>query len=601
MFYQILSKTVKLPRIKQKFAIANNLLFILRKLRVQDQKKLILLLCLMCVSSISETVSIGSVIPFIGFIAYPERLWQKPQIQYFAGLLNFRQPSDFVILFSFAFVVSILLSAGLRTFNLYYSSFSIQRIGSHLGSITFSNTIHQPYQDQISVNSKEVINASLSLTGSFVQLLSGVLSVLNSLLTAGFIFVLLTVVSPFLTLAILGFVAFVYSVLILSTKSSLKTLGRVINDSNIRLIAIVQESLGGIREVIINNLRLFYFREYGNADLQMRLSLARYQFVSSYPRIVVEAAALLAVAIFSLTIVFREGEIQAYLPIIAAVAIAFQKLLPLSQAVFNGISLINFNQDSLEKIVCLFKLNSENCQLPQDKSLFQNWQTLSFENISFRYGPTSNWIFKHANFSISRGECIGIVGESGSGKTTLVDIISGLLTPEGERYIDHVELSTDNLQSWRHMISIVPQNVHLITGTILENICYLKPTESSCNHKAFEAARVAHIHDFITSLPDGYQTMIGERGVNISGGQRQRIAIARAIYLQSSILIFDEATSALDKKNELNLINNLKNLPSGLTKIFITHGKVDSYLFDRVLRVSEQGVETMLNYTGTNH
>jgi len=580
-----------IPRMRN-LTIAYNLLFIYKKLKPRNQKQLSFLTLLMLVGSVAETVSIGSVIPFIGFIAYPARFWQYPKIQYLAGILSFNQPSDFVILFSLLFVASILLSAGLRGFILYYSSVSIQRIGSYLGCITFRRTLCQPYQDHISLQTGDVVNASISLIGSFVQLVSGLLNVLNSVLTAGLIFILLAIVSPVLTLSLLIFLFTLYSIIVFATKSELVSLGARINTNSVRLIGIAQESLEGIREVIINNLRSYYFKEYESADLQMRLSQARYQFVTSYPRIIVEAAALLAIVIFSLIITSRQGDFQSYLPVIAAIVFSFQKLLPLSQSIFNGISMIKFNQDSLQKIVNLLELNNELYQLQQKSSTLSNWGTFSLKSVSFRYGPKDDWIFRDVDFTFNRGECIGVVGETGSGKTTLIDIIVGLLEPEGSRYVDNSILTGENLQSWRSEISLVPQSVHLISGTILDNIYYMQPSSLCSRKRAFEAARIAQIHDFVVSLPSGYETKVGERGVKLSGGQRQRIAIARAIYLNSSILVFDESTNALDSETESKLISNLSDLPCDITKIFITHGNVERNIFDRVVRVVDKKIVT---------
>ena len=286
------------------FSTATDFIFILKKLKASNQKKLVFLLCLM-LSSIAETVSIGSIIPFIGFISYPERFWQKTHIQYLASQLNVSQPSDLTLLFALAFFASVFVSGSLRLFSLNYANFTIQQIGSNLGSITFRQILNQPYRDHIDCNSGDVINASLTLIGSFVQLLTGLLSVINSLLTVGFILILLAVVSPLLTFSLLGFISIVYLIIILRTKSQLVILGRQINTSNVKLIDIAQESLGGIREVIVNNLRGFYSVEYERIDAQMRLSLARYQFISQFPRIVVETAALLAVSICCLFITAR--------------------------------------------------------------------------------------------------------------------------------------------------------------------------------------------------------------------------------------------------------------------------------------------------------
>ena len=181
-------------------------------------------------------------------------------------------------------------------------------------------------------------------------------------------------------------------------------------------------------------------------------------------------------------------------------------------------------------------------------------------------------ILDNANAQIKIGDAIGIKGSSGAGKTTCVDIILGLLEPQtGDVLIDGVKLSDANVNSWRDNISYVPQTAYLIDDTIRANIAFGVPEKEVDNERVKLAMKEAMLYDYVESLPDKENTIVGERGVQMSGGQRQRLSIARALYSNPSIIIFDEATSALDEITEKEIMESIDNLIGQKTLIIIAH------------------------------
>ncbi len=195
--------------------------------------------------------------------------------------------------------------------------------------------------------------------------------------------------------------------------------------------------------------------------------------------------------------------------------------------------------------------------------------SINFQNVNYRY-KGSKKLFKDFNLSIKAGEKIGLVGHSGSGKSTLVRLLSRYYDiNRGKILIDGQNIAKVTQDSLRRNIAFIPQDPSLFNRTIMENIRYGKP--NATDEEIYEAARKAHIHDFILNLPSGYQTKVGERGVMLSGGERQRIAIARALLKEAPILILDEATSALDSESEKYIQDSLKKLMKNKTVIAIAH------------------------------
>ncbi|OYE05174.1 ABC transporter ATP-binding protein [Nostoc sp. 'Peltigera membranacea cyanobiont' 232] len=211
---------------------------------------------------------------------------------------------------------------------------------------------------------------------------------------------------------------------------------------------------------------------------------------------------------------------------------------------------------------------------------------VEYRHISFAYKPGEP-VLKDISLLVSPGEAIALVGASGAGKTTFVNLLPRFYDPEaGQIFIDGVDIRDVKLHSLRRQIGIVPQETIMFSGTITQNIAF--------GQKAFdmeavkEAAKIANAHQFISQLPEGYQTWVGERGVNLSGGQRQRIAIARAVLLNPQILILDEATSALDSESEALVQEALERLMQKRTVFIIAHRLSTVRRCDRIL-VLEQG------------
>jgi ABC-type multidrug transport system fused ATPase/permease subunit len=227
-----------------------------------------------------------------------------------------------------------------------------------------------------------------------------------------------------------------------------------------------------------------------------------------------------------------------------------------------------------------------------------------FSNVTFSYPGAKRKVLNNVNFRVKRGELAAIVGRSGAGKTTLIDMIPRFYRPSGGRItIDGVNINNATLESLRKNVGIVSQDIILFNETVRENITFgrLDATEE----EVIEAAKAAYAHDFIKDMPDGYDTLIGERGVKLSGGQKQRISIARALLKNPPMLILDEATSSLDTASELVVQKALDNLMANRTTFVIAHRlstvrRADMILVLSRAKIIEKGThEELLEIDGT--
>lgn len=226
-----------------------------------------------------------------------------------------------------------------------------------------------------------------------------------------------------------------------------------------------------------------------------------------------------------------------------------------------------------------------------------------YEDVSFHYSDDNTPVLSHVSFEIPAGRSIALVGPSGSGKTTICSLLPRFYDVTGGRItIDGKDIRTLTLKSLRSHIGVVQQDVYLFSGTIRDNIAYGKPDAS--DEEIINAAKRANIHDFISELPDGYHTFVGERGTRLSGGQKQRISIARVFLKNPPILILDEATSALDNESERRIQKSLEELSKDRTTITIAHRLSTIQNADEIIVITEDGItergthETLLSENG---
>jgi ATP-binding cassette subfamily B protein len=212
---------------------------------------------------------------------------------------------------------------------------------------------------------------------------------------------------------------------------------------------------------------------------------------------------------------------------------------------------------------------------------------VAFEHVSFRYPSRKEVeVLRDISLVVHAGERVALVGPSGAGKSTLVSLLLRFYEPDhGRLLLDGRDARDYGLEELRSQMAIVPQDVLLFGGSIAENIAYGRPGASET--EVIEAARQANAHDFISSFPEGYQTRVGDRGVQLSGGQRQRVAIARAILRNPAVLILDEATSSLDSESESLVLQALDRLMEGRTSLIIAHRLSTVRRADRIYVIKE--------------
>jgi len=332
----------------------------------------------------------------------------------------------------------------------------------------------------------------------------------------------------------------------------------------------------------------------------MQLALASNQVVGASPRFGVEALGMVLIAGLAYMLAAASGAVGGVtdaVPVLGALALGAQRLLPVLQQIYTAYITIKGNQVSTQDALDLLgqPMPAHAYARPAKPMAFQTAITL--KDLGFRYTPQGPWVLRNLNLQIAKGSRVGFVGVTGIGKSTLLDIVMGLLTPsEGMLLIDNTVVNPQNPRAWQAHISHVPQAIYLSDTSIAENIAFGAPAELIDLQRVKQAAQQAQIAQTIEGWRNGYETLVGERGVRLSGGQRQRIGIARALYKRANVIIFDEATSALDNDTEAAVMQAVETLGRDITILIIAHRLTTLKNCDQIVELANCGIKAVGGY-----
>lgn len=560
-----------------------------RYISLRRRGQFLLLLILTVLSSFAEIVSLGAVLPFIGILTQPEKVFESPLMADVVQVLGIASGADLVLPLTVAFALAALVAGGLRLLLLWVSTRLGNATGADLGIEVFRRTLYQPYRVHVARSSSEIISGITQKVGTATSVLISVVAVVTSAVL--FVAIMMTLLAVDPMVAIVAALSFgsAYGIIAGLTRRRLQRNSQHIAQEQTQVVKALQEGLGAIRDVLLDGVQSVYCDVYRRAVTQLQRAGGENTFINQAPRYAMEALGMALIAVLVLAMSYRPGGVAAALPILGMLALGAQRLLPLMQQLYGNWSVVVGSKAALIDVLDLLEqpLPAEASQAEPAPLTLEDG--ISFENIRFHYGNNGPWVLDGINLVIPKGARVGFVGSTGSGKSTALDLLMGLLEPtQGEILVDGQPISREFRRAWQRTIAHVPQNIFLADGSIAENIAFGIPPEQIDIERVRKAAKQARIAEFVESRPEGYGALVGERGVRLSGGQRQRIGIARALYKQVSMLIFDEATSALDSSTELEVMEAIESLDRELTILIIAHRYTTLRKCDTIVQL-EQG------------
>lgn len=555
---------------------------------------------LMLISTIAELASIGAVLPFLGALTAPERIFEHSAAQPLIAGLGLNEPRQLLLPLTVVFGLAAVFSGAARLALLWGQTRLGNAIGVDLGSAAFRRTLYQPYPVHAARNSSEVISGQVTKISTVVYF---IIIPLLTLVTSAFIVIvivsLMIWVEPLLTVATVLGLGALYSIVVKATKRRLADDSRRVTLGQTQVTQVVQEALGGIRDVLIDGLQETYCRIYRAVDSELRRAHANITILGGAPRPVIEALGVVLIGGLAYAVAWRPEGMATAIPMLGALALAAQRLLPLVQQAYAGWTSMLGGQASLRDVLGLLEqpLPTHSTLPPPTPLPFR--RQISLHDLSFRYGPEGPWVLHGIDLQIPRGSRVGLIGATGSGKSTLLDIVMGLLRPtSGALRVDDTVVSEANHRGWQAHIAHVPQAIFLADTTIAENIAFGVPPGQIDHARLHWAAQRAQIADTIKTLPEGYDTFVGERGIRLSGGQRQRIGVARALYKKAEVIVLDEATSALDNDTERAVMESIDSLGEELTVLIVAHRLTTLKRCDRILELNRGVLSRIGGYEG---
>ena len=537
----------------------------------RDRKhQLTLLLVLMIGVSIAEVISIGAVVPFLGALSNSEIIFKHDLTQPIIQIFNISNHKELLLPITIIFIIASIFAGLMRIILLWVQTRVAHGIGADLGYDVYQSALQQPYEDHISRNSSEIISAiSIKVNQIVAQIIKPIMIIISSFLIFTVMISFLIYLNPILSISTLTGFAFIYAIVIFLTRRRLLENSTTVNTKTNLVIKLLQEGLGGIRNIILDDLLNLYTKSFHHEDVELRRAIGYNQIVSQSPRFGVEALGMVLIAIVAYNMSDNYGN---FIPVLGAFALGAQRILPLLQQSYSSWSSIYGSQMILREVMSYVEIIPKKSKKTLKTNNIAFKKSIKLNDLSFNYKNRETNILKGINIEIIKGSRVGIIGETGSGKSTLLDIIMCLLFPiKGTISIDGVEINLDNSRGWQEHLAHIPQHIFLIDDTITRNIAFGIPSKEIDHDRVLYVAKQAGISDTIELLDLKYESIVGERGTRLSGGQRQRIGIARALYKKSDVIIFDEATSALDEKTENSVMTEIYKIDKDITMIMVSH------------------------------
>lgn len=561
------------------------------------QRQFGLLLGLMLVSAFFEVVSLGAVLPFLGVLISPESVFNREVVKDSVQFFGITTADQLILPITIAFALAALMSGGIRSLLLWASTRLAFSAGSDISIKVYRNSLYQPYQVHVARNSSEIFSATEKAHWVVGGVMLPILTLISSIVFLVAIVIVLITIDPSVALiSILGF-GLSYGLITRISRKRLNENSRRISYEQTKVVKAVQEGLGGIRDVLLDGTQRVYCDVYHKADQTLRRAQGGNVFIAGCPRFAMESIGMVLITALAYVLSRQDGGIAVALPVLGSLALSAQRLLPTLQNIYTAWASIVGSQSSLVDVINLLDQPLPIGAMDPTPPPLAFTNAIEFKNVRFRYGVNRSWVLDGINLILPKGARVGFVGPTGSGKSTALDLLMGLLSPtEGELLVDGKPVSDNLLRAWQRTIAHVPQSIYLADITLAENIAFGVPFNDIDMERVKKAASQAQIANHIESLPEGYASLVGERGVRLSGGQRQRIGIARALYKQATVLIFDEATSALDNQTEQDVMQSIEQLSKDITIIIVAHRLTTLKNCDQVIELKDGKVSRIGNY-----
>ena len=554
------------------------------------QKIQSVLLCIgLFIGALFELVGVSLIVQLVSIIENPETIYKTTWMQKLYALTGADSERRF-----FLYVVLILI--GIYLFkNVYlivinYVKYTfIYNNQLRLSGRLIDCYLRKPYTYHLDKNSAEMIRSIMLDSERFFQMLLTIFSVFSEIMVSALLSIYLLVVDWFITVSVVVILLIFSGLYLLIFHGKTKQNGKISQYNDGKMHQAINQALGAVKDIKILHREEYFVKAFTKRGEKKYTAVRNNEILGQIPAYLIETVCIGAILLVLVIKLYNGDDLTGMISQLAAFAMAAFKLLPSVGKIDNYLNLIVFLKPSADLIYRDIKETEDmlTVELPVEKADMDRESGITVDHVSYRYPNTTGDVLSDVNITIPDGASVGFIGPSGAGKSTIADVILGILTPtEGKVLYGGMNVHEHPIE-WSKKLAYIPQSIFLADETIRSNVAFGIDEDEIDEKKVWKALEEAQLDDFVRELPEGLDTMVGERGVRLSGGQRQRIGIARALYGDPQILVLDEATSALDSETESAVMDAIDSLRGRKTLLIIAHRLSTIANCEIIFKVSE--------------
>lgn len=567
----------------------------------RERREVKVVLAAILLMAFGEVFGAGAIFGFMSVVADPQKVQATPWINVIYNYMHLESVNHFLIVCGVILLVVLVGKNVVSAFATFLQFKFVWGCNHSLSMRLTEQYLKSPYLYFLQQNTSKLQQMVLvevnQLVASF--LLPGIV-MLSECVVVFAMSALLVWYNPLLALITFSVLGATYTLIYSRFRKILNRIGVKRLSANESRFKVMNHIFGGIKELKVFGRESFFLNEFSKQSQIYTECSAQNELMGNQPKFLIETIAFGGVVLVTLSALIAGGNMVAIIPAITLYVVAGYRMMPSMNKIMFGMTRVRFNKPILDRVHEDILSNKvvEYSSVNESSTIKTFARDIAINNLFYTYPGRDEAVLKGISLKIKKNTSIAFVGETGAGKSTLVDIILGLHIPEsGSFAVDGQVVTSNNVRTWQQQIGYVPQQIFLADDTITNNIAFGIPKDEIDHSAVLRAARIAHLEQFVTTeLPQGFETIVGERGVRLSGGQRQRIGIARALYRNPAVLVMDEATSAVDGLTEKQINEAIDSLVGAVTLIVIAHRLSTVRRCDMIYLLSHGSVVAQGNY-----
>ena len=552
-------------------------------------RNIIFLIFLTLISGVLEILSIGLILPIL--TVFVENDFYKYS-NFFPLILNLSENQIFII-FLLSFLIIYIFKFVFLTFIIHYQNKFSHTLFVDVSSKMLNNYLSKDYLFHVKKSSSTLIRNLTSECNLFsFGVVFPIIKILSEIIIFSFICVALIIYEPFTSIIVILFTVFFSSLILFYTNHKIKKWGDIRHEYSSKILNTMQKSFFSIKEILLYKLKFIFLNEYIVSNKISADAKQKKDTVLQLPRLILELISIFVFITIIYVLILDGKNLSEIFVIIAVFIFASIRLLPSITNILRSVQNLRYNDSVIELInkeLNDYWLNEKEINKQNIPKKF-DFEEICFDNVFFKYNSNEQSFFlKNLNLKIKKKDKIGVMGKTGSGKTTMINLLTGLLSPDK----GHILINKKKdfyIDSWQNALSYVPQNIYITNSSIKFNITFKDTLSAEEEEKLDDVLKKVQLYDFVNSLENKVNTLLGESGNNLSGGQSQRLGIARALYKDSQIIILDEATSALDESTEEKILDTIYSTTNEKTVISISHKKSSLRYCNKIYEVKDGSI-----------